>query len=1206
MAFKPTSDGFDYGNAGSDHYGSRLLGYLGWEPKSGVDAGVLVRSASAGSSRAFAIGEQSIATNGEVPVAFMRRESFAADVSVRAFFKFVAVAGVALTDHGSEFGVFARATSGTLTDDLTEFVRYVDGDAYAALFTRTGSNEYSAKIVRWSGGVETLLASESYTIQLPTLVSKSFRFRLDVSTNTSGDVDLSLQVQNFKAHSVSPARPSRGIMSVSSGDGQIFDVKNNWFELLTVTDSSGSKITGGGRCGFVTEREREYDSGATRIVTATSLFGVFSLNDTPLWVDDMLRSNYLLCRQFTSAWGSTTYSLASDFTNDWFSDEQDPTQVLRRDAGGENVLQQNQGSGGQAVDLVPGTGDYIELDLSDPKYVSNIVARSLTKFTLSVFANIDTNDTGNIVFDDFLDLGNGTSLGMTLGLKPGVGANTYRMFATVSSLSSGSGTTLETADITEVGMLSTTTHFSWTISAANDRVRFYINGSLSVERAMTEAPQLRGSATTRVGWNGTAGSTTANFFDGRLDELRLYWDELDASEIAHLSDPSAVGVEIDRPKLLHGWSFDTAEFSAGGFGFDGDWLKAVYGVALPTSLKATLMGAAATVSGIANAARPRCLFGSQRPVDSPSSQHRGIKVTFENVNQTAGVFVRAGFTDQADFNGYRLDVRPDPAGEARLYRVVSGVETLIATALESIALSTQYEVRLSVDQASGTSANSPVLLNVYLDGIQVVMVASASGDVSADAAGTVRDMAADRILSGTFEGFHAHTPGGTDPIDFDDWAQGYLGGINFALTGPSVNLSTEISGVTGNLNDLLGIQPTLPQQRLQVGFLSLRQYESGHQLRMTRDVNSRRQFPVSVQVPVATLALFRSFWIAHRAHTIPFFFTPEGESQGIFAFIGKKYNAQPVSHDEWRLSFTLGERINPSPNAGALMPPSAIASPILWASAQSNVYSATPNTFPDSADVKLASVVSGDVHRVYGADVGMTPGPTLESFGRHLNGALSTGSASSQWALIEFASAGVINGKRSLEPRGSDEFYLARPNILPFVSPFWTDQGGFTLMAHLIPPTSGYGASEHIFHVADGSANTIMRIGWTDSRFYRTAGSAGVLASGYDFGGAVAAKTIVVRWVPGGDVHLWDGGGASVATASFSGLSMTSASPAASRIFVSSAAESTSIQADAGIGSKVFPQDFAVWDFALTDAEVDAVANYWSAQYGSTWTALVP
>jgi len=1206
----PSDDSFDYGNAGSDPYGTFLLGYLGWEPKSGVDAGLLVRSGAVGPGRAWAIGEEDIATNDDVPVAFMRRQSFQADCSVRAAFKFTARQGVATQDHGYELGVFARATGGTLTDDGTEFVHYVDGSAYAALLTRTGTDAYDLTIARWSGGTETTLATKSLTLIAPTLVSKALRLRLDCVTNVSGDVELSAQVQNLAAYDVTPKKPSRpvGGFQLPGASVGILDIEDDWTELLSHTDSSGSKLTSAGRCGFLIEREREYDSGATRIVTAISNFTVRTEAETILFADGFKRAAINLGRPFTDAWSDPATSVQGDWTHDLFSVEQDASVMLRRDTAAEEVTQTPTASPGSSMNLTPATSDYLSIDLSDAGYVGAIPLRSATLFTWACRTNLDANAAGNVLWDDFLSLGNGQSIGFTLGLTPGGAANTFRMYAIVSGTGTSSGTTYETADIAEASILSTTAHLAWTLSSANDRVRFYLNGTLQVERAMTEDPEIRGATETRVGWNGTAGATTANFLDGRVDDLRLYWLELDAAALQHLAATSlsGVGTGIDFPSLGLLIDFEAAQSQVATLG---GYFPATHGVSPGVSW--AFEGSAATTTGISAAARTRAYSASQRPVDDDRNQNRAVTVELADVNTTAGPFVRGALAADGTFTGYRLDVRPAPDAVALLYRVNSGAETLLAQASITLALSTQYVVQLQVSRSNSGQPDSASTLAAYLGGTQIVLVAETAADnVFADSAGTIRDASTNRIASGKLEGFHILTPGGTGATDIDTWAQGPLDNLTFAIEGDSIVLRSEVSGVTGNLTDGVGTgnAPLQPLRRAQLAHIDVARYESSHPVRKLRGEVSRRGFEsVSFLLSDSELTAFRTFFNDHRASEIPFLWTPPDEAQGTFSFGRPQFTATPIVPGQTQVTFDLIERLDYVDSPPALLTPAQAPGRLFWCSAQTNCFtiSPTPDAVPDDKTKTFTSLL-GPVDRWSNADA-QYPSPTDGSVGRHLSAAFSdsVGNGTPRWGLVEFASTAVINGKRTIESRENDVYYLANPNLNFYVLPWW-GESGFTFIAHIIPPTSGYGASEHILRLADPSGNEICRVGWTTSQFYAVPGVviAGGALSGYDLGGSTAAKTIVVRWQPNSPIRIYDGGGAAVASTSASIPALPLAVPLFQSIFQSSTSEGTALSPDADIGTRLFLQEVAAFSRGLTDDEINGIGSYFAAQYGSTWTDL--
>ena len=1239
MSYIPTQDPFDYGNGGADSYGSRLLGYIGWEPNAtNYDSGHFVRSDLVGEGFGYALGEQSIVTNEAIPVGFMRRQAFQANVSVIGRFKFQAITGVATTDHGFEFGVFARMTGGTLSSDPTglaaDFIHYTGGDAYGALVTHTGTNEYAIRIVRWIAGVETQLQGTTYILKLPTLASKALHLRLDAYTDRNGDVELTIQVKNFASTVVQSSSPRGQNYSAPLGGPTVLDVSGTWLTLMTHTDSSGSKIVSGGRCGFIMERERYYRFQSvddTGIITTLSQFDVNAYSGTPLYSDDMTRTAHSACVAFTDSFGNPCTSLASDYTNDRYSKEQDGAHMLRRDTTtpAERVYSRRTQTLGQALAFT--SADLQRVSFKTTKLGPFELDRSLHEMSWSIWANFTANVDGNILYDSFQDnlFGQAVSRGMTFGLKTG-SAGFFRMYAKLSS-STSNGATYESGDIAEGGMIGTDAHYAFTLSVPNLRVRFYINGVLQSEKSFVEDPSgnyvgafsIAGPLT-----NPTADPTLHS--DCTLDEPRLYWVELTANDLLHLADTSGVGPTIDPELLVHGWSFDDLTDDPGYDGFPGTYMVDTFG---PSAIGQTpelfgLQGLTPPVSttGLTNrykAPRQWSYFAAQRVVDSLQAQNRLVTVEFTNINQTAGIFVRGGFVDPPDsFTGYRLDVRPDPGGYVRLIRVIVGVETIIAEASLSISLATPYVIQLQVGKPDTTIPNTPVDLAAFVDGTQVVLVERTANGAATDSAGNVRDLASDRITSGAQEGFHRSAPTGDAHTYFDDFDQGALLGIELQVDVPTLALPTEVSGVTGDLTSTMGSEPLLPGRRKASRFLASVAFESGHQVRSILGLTERREFKLNYQVTASELAAFRSFWDDHRGIEIPFSFTPENEDVGVFAFGSDSFSTRPITPDLWLLQFAIIERIDPSPDVAALSPPSAIAGLTFWMSAQSNTFDATVSSAPPVSDIstKTPAAPNSSVQRIYAASVGLPANSTAFVPGRHMNGGNSSGIASKQWAVVKFTNTATINDKRTLEPRKEDElFFASAPSgdqeIDHEGASLWSASTGFTFMAHIIPPDTdqmfppvgSYDDDNHILLVEDSGGNAMFRLGWTESgtRFYATAGVniAAGLTSAYNLGSTVTAKTILCRWTPNGEVKIWDSGGS--AAASTSGFTSMVAGPAAStRFFVSSTVEPDSIAIDASVGIKVFVQDIAFWPRALSDGEIDSVGNYWSAQYGSTWTAI--
>lgn len=1191
----PSTDAFAYG---SPSYGANVTGYVGFRPTSDYDDGLLVRSVEVG-ARAWGLGLQAIATNADDPIGFVRRQAFAENVVVTGTFKFVAVEGEPSRDDGRTLGVVARATGGTLADDGDVGVSIQDGTAYGALLVRTGFEAYSAKIVRWASGVETEIDSLALTLQGDTLHKKALGLRLSVSTNTSGNVDLKLETRDLHAATFTPSVPPRGTTFMGSGSsGQVFEPTGAWVEIVSATDSSGSKITGGGRCGFVMERERERMGGVHRIVTGLSSFIVRTDAGELLLSDSFARAQWRGGYTATDAWGTSAMCVQGDFTNDQHDEAQDADEILQRDGSAEAATHQRGSNVGNAVDLTPSTLDHLTLDLSEPLYVQAIPDRDETAFSLSVWLDLDATPTGSVpVFDNFLDIGNGTSIGLTLGIKPGGAGSTYRMFATVSSENSGSGSTLETADIAD-SELSGGRCFAWTISSADARVRFYSGGTLSVERALgTHLPELRGASSTVVGWNGTAGGTVANYLDGRVDELQIHLAELDANQIAHLGIDSGVGA-IYPAQLLARWGFENEEFTDGGFATTGTVLGSQGG-----SFTATLQGSASTTTGVANEAFGRTYFATTRPVDSLTTQHRIVEAAAANANSRPGVFVRGGIDSTGQLTtGYLAELLMDPGGGVYLYRVNAGVLTLIGWGDHRLVAGTGYDLGLSVAPSVTADESSPTLLEVTVDGSQIALEAQVSS-VTADSSGTIRDTAPGRPLSGAREGFSTWTPGGAYATTFDNWRQSALGSPIFALSGPSVPIRSETTGAIGALDEVLLAGDVL------VGTLRdltaptyVKAYESGHSARLLRAVAGRRAF--QVRALTQSITAWRTFWDTRRGKEIPFTFSPEGESSGVFSFIGDSYRATPVGRPDentWLLEFQIIERIPPYPFTGNLTPPFTVPGVRGSWDANGGAFS-TSGTGADTQITKTPAGVGDDCDRWYSGGSIFPTVATTAQLGVHLD---SVNSAGSPWAVQEFASASVINGKRTLEPRRSVLIVAFNGVPITFLAPY--DNGaGFTFLLHAIPPGSGYTNSHPILRLTASGGAEILRFGWSSMQFYEVAGvvtAAGADSGSYDFTADNTAKLIGCRWTPGSTVEVFEAG--SLADESAGTLStFPTALPAGQQYIQTPATESTSLQADSAIGTKAFVQALAFWARGLEDEEINGIGRYWANLYGSTYTDL--
>ena len=171
------------------------------------------------------------------------RRPFGADVTVTGMVEMRSIAGGApsIADLAPR-GVLARVSAGTLAGDGTADVRLTDVTAYsAALYQKASDSTLRLGIIRWNAGAFTgLVESVSIPLNLINLTAPA-SVTLTVS-GTGATVTLSATLRGFGGTSTL---------------------------TINTTDTSGSRITAAGRCGFF--------SGADRILSGKSTVDLFHM-----------------------------------------------------------------------------------------------------------------------------------------------------------------------------------------------------------------------------------------------------------------------------------------------------------------------------------------------------------------------------------------------------------------------------------------------------------------------------------------------------------------------------------------------------------------------------------------------------------------------------------------------------------------------------------------------------------------------------------------------------------------------------------------------------------------------------------------------------------------------------------------------------------------------------------------------------------------
>jgi hypothetical protein len=174
---------------------------------------------------------------------------------------------------------------------------------------------------------------------------------------------------------------------------------------------------------------------------------------------------------------------------------------------------------------------------------------------------------------------------------------------------------------------------------------------------------------------------------------------------------------------------------------------------------------------------------SQRLADDPVTQDRRIDVAWASAGASpagfrgAGILLRSAATAQTNgqvLSGYVCRIeRNDTSGvfTALCIRIPSpGTSPVtIASVVVALAQDTTYELRMRVVDVAGDPT-----LKLYVDGVQVVFASVGAANVTVSPLGTVTDAHADKIVSGTAEGFvtRANSSTGSRRLYIDTWDYG--------------------------------------------------------------------------------------------------------------------------------------------------------------------------------------------------------------------------------------------------------------------------------------------------------------------------------------------------------------------------------------------------------------------------------------------------
>jgi len=945
----PALDTFAHG---SPVYGTNVIGYLGCVAGASHQAGRIHDGYGPGTASARAQNQSD--TTGD-SVGFLRRQAFPAPVRAKLVSRKHAVNGVADATHLKRHQVLARVTAGTLAGNGTDHVRLENVTGYAfKVEWISPDNLLRFRLQRFDAGVATVLATVDDLAGLVGNFLTDVELTLEVTTNGSGNVELKGYAKNLATgpeiatvvyqpgghggKTISTqSSPHAGVpLSQPTGKHAIPGASlNSAVLLISATDSSASKITAGGRCGFALDPERVITvPAAANVVSLASLFEVADLTvvaaPVVVWRDEFSRAAPALCQAMTDRFGTAGHNLASDYAGDQASTE--TTNFLKRSTADESAESPLTFDDGQAT-LLDGVDDQLELSTPIGTFNPQPVTSAALEITIGVWARIDENRDGNELYAAIAHL-TSPSDGFAFGWRTGAAGN-FKLQARLGKGNAGGITTLisperlASSHLGQAWLYSITYKANSNPSTGEGRLRFYV-GRLGVSTLLGEVVV---PATTRPNWpldlthylgfrDGFIGTAPEKFLKGALDEVHVFYSELDLTEISQLANPATDPAAVyPGLSLAGGWHLDTFQ-NVSGQNRSPPWFVGVpAGIPTDTTRWMRLVGATILTSGLVPLS-PTTTFVAlaQRGADSPTIQHRSALVRLASDTSVGGIIVRgAPGPTAAQWSGYRLHVAAGNPAPIALYRVVAGQASKMAHQNPSggtvgVTSGVYVAAALQVDQQVSGDTLGPVKLIVRVSGIIVPMVSVDPANVLVDLAGNVVDVADDRILSGPLEGVWGVVDGLQSR--FDDFTVGALSGPTAADASDSWPFPEEAGGSVGDLEGVLtpdwSLDRRIPAPRDELEF------DSGHRQRLPQDGYERRRFALRKRgVTQAEYDALVTFFEDHKGSEIPFEWDPSAflveEQAGHWRFVAGSVR------DGWdgnqrTLDFELEEVRAPSPS----------------------------------------------------------------------------------------------------------------------------------------------------------------------------------------------------------------------------------------------------------------------------------------------------
>lgn len=819
----PKTDDFDQGAIYG--FGSSVRGYYGAVPTTADFQPGKAHDGYGGAAASRIVVPNSTPGNA---IGLVRRQEFPEDVVVAMQARKEAVSGVARDTYMQRHGVIARAQVATSVPSFgagaSRWVWFEEVSCYAFEARQVGASQFRLMLLRYAAGFETVLAqTDILSGNVPEWAS-THSLSLDVSTN-GGDVDLVGRVGGVDIDSLLGGDAGETVFGTMGGSGEgggpftqgdsagqggtlaigdrtvtgpigatgvkskkrvgpipsLIGGGSDEADMLVHTDSSGSKLTGGGRCGFILDDEAIY--GSDQVVSVCDVFQVSTqAAGTVLWRDEWERAAPSLSAQYTDALGTVGRDVTSDYSSDQGGVE--PTFLLTGDILGDAVTQGGKIDLGTAPDL-PGTGAQVNgVSLNNPFEVfppPNLP--SATKVTIAVWAKIDSNRNGN----EFYQAGNvDESDTFAYGWRDAGGGLAQIEVRLGNGVAGAPSSYLSTTFSAAVGIGQSfcyiVTYAARVDASQNGRLRIYIGrlGQAALLDELVVSPSdepgfsLQGVASTeahRIGerrTNPVPGSNADRYLDGTVDQVSVFYSELSIAALSRVCDETVSKGELQALGIVHGLDFENVTTGASFHIWD-PWTATV----VPgNSARWLLPNGIPLVDGLVSQVDTSVFeVIHQRPPESDHEHSRGVTITLPTEGSRAGLALR--YTGDADVGTYyRILVGVGSPAPVSIERVIAGVGTVIAkqsdASVAAVASTTPFDLVASVRRLDVADPSSSPLFVVSIDGVAIPVTVSSAVGAALDAGGSLLDNSSQRILAGAASGMLVVTAQASN-VELDDF-----------------------------------------------------------------------------------------------------------------------------------------------------------------------------------------------------------------------------------------------------------------------------------------------------------------------------------------------------------------------------------------------------------------------------------------------------